>query len=60
MRSAQDIAELDEQIRKTQYQLDSLRHRRERWMQERNQFRKLIYRNRKRKQSEAQNELQVS
>ena len=60
MRSSQDIAELDERIRRVQYQLDSLRRQRERWMQERNQFRKLIYRNRKRKQSEAQNALQVS
>lgn len=60
MRSSQDIAELDERIRRVQYQLDSLRRQRERWMQERNQFRKLIYRNRKRKQLEAQNALQVS
>jgi chromosome segregation ATPase len=59
MRSAKDIAELDEQIRRAQYQLDSLRRRRDRWMQERNDFKKLIYRNRKRK-SEAQNALQVS
>jgi hypothetical protein len=60
MRSAKDIAELDERIRRAQYQLDSLRRQRDRWMQERNQFRKMIYRNRKRRKSEAQNALQVS
>jgi hypothetical protein len=60
MRSAKDIAELDEQIRKVQYELDSLKHQREYWMQERNNFKKLIYRNRKRKQQEAKNGLQVS
>lgn len=60
MRSAKDIAELDERIRRAQYQLDSLRHMRKRWMQERISFKKIIYRNRKRRKSEAQNALQIS
>lgn len=60
MRSAKDIAELDERIREAQYKLDSLRRQRERWMQERNNFKKMLYRNRKRKQQEAKNALQVS
>lgn len=57
LRSAKDIAELDERIRKVQYQLNSLKAQRERWMQERNNFKKIIYRNRKRKQQEAKDAL---
>lgn len=57
LRSAKDIAELDERIRKVQYQLNSLKAQRERWMQERNNFKKIIYRNRKRKQKEAKDAL---
>lgn len=60
MRSAKDIAELDERIRKAQYHLNSLKAQRERWMLERNNFKKILYRNRKRKQQEAKNALQVS
>ena len=57
LRSAKDIAELDERIRKVQYQLNSLKAQRERWMQERNNFKKIIYRNRKRKQKEEKDAL---
>lgn len=57
LRSAKEIAELDERIRKVQYQLNSLKAQRERWMQERNNFKKIIYRNRKRKQKEAKDAL---
>lgn len=60
MRSTTDIAELDERIRKTQYQLNSLKMQRARWMQERQDFKKLIYRNRKRRQQEAKDAIQVS
>lgn len=57
LRSAKDIAELDERIRKVQYQLNSLKSQRERWMLERNNFKKIIYRNRKRKKQEAKDAL---
>jgi len=60
MRSTTDIAELDERIRKTQYQLNSLKAQRARWMQERQDFKKLIYRNRKRRQQEAKDAIQIS
>jgi len=60
MRSITDIAELDERIRKTQYQLNSLKAQRARWMQERQDFKKLIYRNRKRRQQEAKDAIQIS
>jgi len=57
LRSAKEIAELDERIRKVQYQLNSLKAQRERWMLERNNFKKIIYRNRKRRKQEAKDAL---
>lgn len=50
MRPVEDIAELDEKIRKAQYHLNCLIAQRKRWLEERNKFKKLLYKNRKRKQ----------
>jgi hypothetical protein len=56
MWSAEDIAKLDERIRETKRLLETMQKQRSNMMRDRMQFKKLIHRNRKRRQEKLNNE----
>ncbi len=60
MWSVDDIVKLDERIRETKRQLASMQAQRAKMMHDRMQFKKLIQRGRRRRQTELKNDVQTS